>query len=141
MKKTEKQIEEEVVFNVEFYDVDSLKIVYHGKYVKYMEKARCALLNKIGYTYLDMVETGYSFPVVDIKLKYVRSLRFGDRVRVKAVLVEYENCLKVKYEIYNDKTGEVTTRCESTQMVVEVATGETKYVCPDIFIERVRKLL
>ncbi|MCR5218042.1 thioesterase family protein [Treponema sp.] len=135
-----KKITEEIVFNVEFYDVDSMKIVYHGNYIKYMEKARCALLDKIGYGYLQMEETGYSFPVVDVKVKYVRSLRFGDRARVKATLVEYENCLKVKYEIYNDKTGELTTKCESTQMVVEMATGETKFFCPQIFIDRVKEL-
>ncbi|MBQ2464452.1 MAG: hypothetical protein II507_05635 [Treponema sp.] len=43
-----KNISEEIVFNVEFYDVDSMRIVWHGNYVKYMEASRCALLNKIG---------------------------------------------------------------------------------------------
>ena len=46
-----KNISEEIVFNVEFYDVDSMRIVWHGNYVKYMEASRCALLNKIGYNY------------------------------------------------------------------------------------------
>lgn len=141
MTSKKKQISEEITFNVEFYDVDSMKIVYHGNYIKYMEKARCALLNKIGYNYISMEESGFSFPVVDVKIKYVRSLRFGDVGRCKATLVEYENCLKVKYEIYNDKTGLLTTKCESTQMVIENASGETKFFCPQVFIERVRKLL
>jgi len=39
----------EVELTVEFFDVDSMQIVWHGNYLKYMERARCALLDKIGY--------------------------------------------------------------------------------------------
>jgi acyl-CoA thioester hydrolase len=38
----------ETEFTVEFYDVDSMEIVWHGNYVKYLEKARCVLLDHIG---------------------------------------------------------------------------------------------
>ena len=40
-------IEASVEFRVEFYDVDSMGVVWHGNYVKYMELGRCALLDKI----------------------------------------------------------------------------------------------
>ena len=29
---------------VEFYDLDPMNVVWHGNYVKYLEKARCDLL-------------------------------------------------------------------------------------------------
>ncbi len=44
---------------VPFYDVDSMRIVWHGHYVKYIEDARCVLLDKLGYNYLAMEESGY----------------------------------------------------------------------------------
>ena len=81
------------------------------------------------------------FPVVDIKVKYLHSLRFGEKARVVAGLTEYENCIKITYEIYNAETGELCTKAESTQMAVEIKTMETKFVCPKVFIERVEKLL
>ena len=136
-----KNISEEIVFNVEFYDVDSMRIVWHGNYVKYMEASRCALLNKIGYNYNDMEVSGVAFPLVDIHFKYVRSLRFMDRVRAVATLVEWENCIKIKYEFYNAKTGEITTKAESTQMGVNIASGETMFVCPEIFVKKVEAML
>ena len=136
----EQNITEELTFPVEFYDVDSMRVVWHGNYVKYIEKGRCALLDKIGYGYLQMVEDGYSFPVTDIKVKYIRSLMFGDTARIKATLVEYENRIKIKYEIYNDKTGVLTTKAESTQMAVKVSTGETCFICPETFTGKVEKL-
>ncbi len=134
-------VEEEIVFPVEFYDVDSMKVVWHGNYVKYMEKGRCALLDKIGFGYLEMEKEGVAFPVVDVKLKYKKSLRFGDKVRVVSSLTEYENCIKISYEIYNAKTGELCTKGESTQMAVEISSMETKFVCPKVFVDKVEALL
>lgn len=134
-------LREEIIFDVEFYDVDSMGVVWHGNYVKYMEKARCALLDRIGFGYLSMVEAGYMFPVVDVKLKYVKSLRFGEKVRAVAMLVEYENRIKIKYEFYNAETGELTTKAESSQMAVKIETGESEFVCPASFIEQVEALI
>ncbi len=38
-----------------FFDVDSMNVVWHGHYVKYLEVARCALLDQIGHNYNDML--------------------------------------------------------------------------------------
>ncbi len=134
-------VSETIVFPVEFYDVDSMRIVWHGNYVKYMEKARCALLDKVNFGYLEMEKNNFEFPIVELKLKYIRSLVFGHKVKAVATLVEYENCIKIKYEFYDYETGMLTTKGESTQMAVEMPSGESKLVCPRIFIDRVKKVL
>ena len=128
-------------FTVEFYDVDSMSIVWHGNYIKFFEKARCALLGKIGYSYLDMQESGWMFPVTSISAKYISPLGFLDRVRAKAELVEYENCIKIRYELYEAKTGRLCTKGESTQMAVKASNGESQIVCPKIFTEKVEAML
>ena len=43
---------------VPFFDVDTMNVVWHGHYVKYLEVARCALLDKIGHNYTAMLEAG-----------------------------------------------------------------------------------
>ena len=134
-------ISEEMIFKVEFYDVDSMRVAWHGNYVKFIERGRCALLDKIGYGYLQMVDDGHAFPVTELKIKYVRSLAFGEEARIKASLIEYENRLKIRYEIYNAKTGVLATKAESTQMAVKMETGETCFVCPEKLIARVEALL
>jgi acyl-CoA thioester hydrolase len=48
---------------VPFFDVDTMHVVWHGHYVKYLEVARCALLDKIGHNYTAMVDSGYAWPV------------------------------------------------------------------------------
>lgn len=141
MEKNKNFIQTEIIFPVEFYDVDSMRIVWHGNYVKYMEKARCALLDSVGFGYLEMEKSNFEFPVVDVKLRYLRSLRFGEKVKAQARLVEYENCIKIKYEFFSESTGELTTKAESTQMAVNLKTGETCFVCPEIFLNRVEAKL
>ena len=131
---------EEIEFTVEFYDVDSMGIVWHGNYIKYFEKARCALLGRIGYGYREMKASGWAFPVTAVSVKYVSSLVFQDRVRARAALTEYENCIKIKYELYNAATGRLCTKGESTQMAVNMATGESSFVCPEIFTAKVESL-
>jgi acyl-CoA thioester hydrolase len=134
-------ISAEIEFIVEFYDIDSMQIVWHGHYIQYFERARCALLNKIGYGYREMRDSGWAFPVTAISAKYIAPLRFQDRVRARAALTEYENCIKIKYELYNAETGRLCTKGESTQMAVDMASGESRIVCPRVFIDRVEALL
>ncbi len=141
MSREKPFITETIVFPVEFYDVDSMRIVWHGNYVKYMEKARCALLDKIGFGYLEMVKQGYEFPVVSLNIKYIRSLVFCHHVRAVAGLIEYENCIKIRYEFYDDESGTLTTRAESSQMAVKMPEGETKFACPQTFIEKVEQMM
>lgn len=133
-------VTEETLVTAEFFDVDAMNIVWHGNYVKYMEVARCALLDKIGYGYKEMIKEGYAYPVTSINLKYVKSLYFAEKAKVKTYLVEYENCIKIKYEIFNEK-GELCTKAESTQMALNIEKKESCFESSPWLIERVEKIL
>jgi acyl-CoA thioester hydrolase len=134
-------ISAETEFIVEFYDVDPMQVVWHGNYIKYFELARRVLLDKIGYGYLAMEESGYAFPVIDVSVKYIGSLKFKDRARVKAILEEYENRLRIKYEITNAETEKLTTRGISTQMAYDIKRGESCFVCPPVLIQKVEAII
>ena len=131
----------EIEFKVDFNDCDPMRIVWHGNYINYFERARCALLDKIGYNYIAMEESGYLFPVTEVKSKYMKSLRFGDICRARATLVEYENMIKINFELFNAKTGELTTKGTVSQICVDAKTGETQFVCPKIWTEKVEFFL
>ena len=122
---------------IEFYDLDPLRIVWHGNYINYFEMGRSSLLAKVNYDYNEMEKSGYAWPVVDLSIKYRRPLHFKDRIRIKSVLMEYENCLKIKFEIINVQTGEIVTMGSSTQMAFDIQAGESCFASPAIFIERV----
>jgi acyl-CoA thioester hydrolase len=126
---------------IEFYDLDPLRVVWHGNYINYFEIGRRALLEKIGYSYDEMEKSGYAFPVVEISVKYLGPLRFRDRARIKAILAEYENCLMIRYEIYNAQTGLLTTKGLSTQMAYDIMKNESHFVCPEVLIKKVESFI
>ena len=134
-------LQAEVEILVQFYDIDMMEIVWHGHYVKYFEQARCALLDRLGHNYRQMRNSGYAWPVIDLQVRYVRGAQFGQRLRVRADLVEWENRLKINYLISDAETGERLTRGSTVQVAVEVATREMQFTSPALFVDAVRRAI
>jgi acyl-CoA thioester hydrolase len=131
----------EVEVVVPFFDVDSMDVVWHGHYVKYLEMARCALLDRIGHNYTQMKAAGYVWPVIDLQLRYARAARFGQRLSVRAELVEWQNRLKIHYLLSDARSGERMTRASTVQVAVNLADGIMQLASPQVFIEAVERHL
>ena len=126
----------EVELTVPFHDVDMMGVVWHGNYFRYFEIAREALLNQFNYGYRQMKESGYLWPVVDTRVKYRDVLTFEQRFRVRARIEEYENRLRIGYEIFAADSGKRTTAGYTIQVAVEEKSREMSFVSPDILFER-----
>ncbi|WP_278438652.1 acyl-CoA thioesterase [Pseudomonas oryzihabitans] len=140
MRKTG-ALQVEVEMQIPFFDVDMMEIAWHGHYVKYLEVARCALLDRLDHNYLQMRESGYGWPVIDLQIRYIRPLLFQQRVRVRADLVEWENRLKLNYLISDAATGERLTRASTVQVAVDMASREMQLASPRVFIDAVERAL
>lgn len=119
-----------------FHDVDSMRVVWHGNYLRYFELARCALLKSFGYDYLDMEASGYLWPVVDLRVKYVKPTRYDQPIRVTARLVEFENRMKINYLIEDQATGAKLTEGYTIQVAVAMASGEMEFVSPPVLRQK-----
>lgn len=131
----------EVEIEVPFFDVDSMDVVWHGHYVKYFEVARCALLDRIGHNYRDMRDAGYAWRVIDLQVRYVRGAVFGQKIVVRAELIEWENRLVINYLIRDAASGERMTRGSSTQVAVHVPTREMQFSSPVVFVSAVERAI
>jgi acyl-CoA thioester hydrolase len=121
---------------VQFFDLDPMEIVWHGHYVKYLEVARCALLDKIGYNYVQMKASGYAWPIIDLHLRYVAPATFGQMLTLRAEIVEWENRLKIDYLISDAATGRRLNKASTIQVAVEIASGEMCFVSPRILFDK-----
>ena len=126
----------EIIINIPFHDVDVTRVVWHGHYVKYMEIARCTLLDKINYNYIQMERSGYSWPVIDLRIRYARPLYFQQKIRVKVRLSEWENRLKIKYLFEDFDTGQRLTRAYSVQVAVDIVKNEMLLASPEIIYQK-----
>jgi len=120
-----------VQVDIPFEDVDMFGVVWHGNFAKYFERVRCALLQDIGYTYINMREQGYMYPVVDLQFKFIKPIAFGQKVDVVATLVEWEHMLKLEYEVRDYTSGEIFTKGSSKHAAVVIETMELLRVCPN----------
>ncbi|SDP19368.1 acyl-CoA thioester hydrolase [Ralstonia sp. 25mfcol4.1] len=119
-----------------FHDLDPMNVVWHGNYIRYFELARCALLREIDYDYPRMRDSGYAWPVVDLRVKYMRPLVYGQAVEVHATIVEWENRLKIEYEVRDAASGQRLTKGYSIQVAVDMQTQEMLYVCPPVLFQK-----
>jgi acyl-CoA thioester hydrolase len=134
-------ISAEVMVTAQFGDLDPMNVVWHGTYVRYLEQARSALMDRIGYNYLEMNASGYIWPIIDLRLRYIRPIRLLQQVAISATLAEYENRLRIDYRCRDSVSREVLTKATSTQVALNAATHELCLECPPALVDRVRASL
>ncbi|CAB3710669.1 acyl-CoA thioesterase [Trinickia soli] len=124
---------------VPFHDVDAMNVCWHGHYLKYFEIGRAALLRAFDYDYPAMQASGYLWPIVEAHLKYVRPAAYGQALDVRTELLEFENRLKIGYEIVDVASGERLTKGYTIQVAVCATTRELQFVSPPIVFDKLEQ--
>ncbi|MDC3388622.1 acyl-CoA thioesterase [Flavobacteriaceae bacterium] len=93
-----------------FSDVDSLQIVWHGKYVKYFEDAREYFGKKYKFGYMDFYRNKCMLPIVDVQVSYKKMVGYEETLKVKITYVPTDSAKVVfTYEIFNEANELVCT--------------------------------
>jgi acyl-CoA thioester hydrolase len=125
----------------QFYDLDPLNIVWHGHYPRFLELGRVAVMERIGYSYDEMVESGFAWPIIDLRMRYARPMRLNKSVRITAGIVEWENTLRIAYLIKDIETGQRVMRASSSQVALRIGASEMLWVTPPILREKLAPFL
>jgi len=73
----------ELIVPVHFSDVDSMKLVWHGHYLRYCEDAREAYCAARGLSYKTMEDEGCVAPVARLQIEYLAPARMGYHLQVR----------------------------------------------------------
>ena len=73
---------------VQPHHTDYAGVVWHGSYIAWMEEARVECLRSIGIEFADLVALGCDLPVVEMSVRYHRSLQLGSAAVVKTRMEE-----------------------------------------------------
>lgn len=119
---------------VRFSEVDSMKVVWHGEYVRYFEDGREAFGREwAGMGYMDIYEAGYTAPIVDLQLQYLRPLHIGESAIVETRYYASEAAkLCFGYTIFRADDGAEVARGESVQVFVD-SQGELSLNSPEFY--------
>lgn len=71
-------------FNVRVYyeDTDSMGVVYHANYLRFLERARTELMGSLGTTVAQWTERGFIFPIYSINIVFKAPARLCDELVV-----------------------------------------------------------
>lgn len=104
---------------VRFEEVDSLGIVWHGRYPSYFEDARVALGQKYGIGYMDFYSQGVIAPIKKMHFDYYRPLRFDETMQIEGIL-HWSEAARLNFEfIIRNGSGELSTTGYSVQMLLD----------------------
>jgi acyl-CoA thioester hydrolase len=105
---------------VRFEEVDSLGIVWHGRYASFFEDARVTLGDRYGIGYMDFHGNGVVTPIRKLHVDYFRPLRFKETFTIECIF-HWTEAARLNMEfILRNRAGETTTTGYSVQMMLDL---------------------
>lgn len=114
-------LEDTIRIQVRFSEIDSMRRVWHGSYVKYLEDGREAFGRRYpGIGYADMVAAKILAPIVDVHIKYVGPLELND-VAILTTRYVYKRGARLDfaYEIRRERDNQLCITATTTQLFID----------------------
>ena len=89
---------------VKYYECDRMGITHHSNYVRFMEEARIAWMDSLGYGFERMEAEGVVSPVMEIECAYKHPTTFKDVIDIDVEVAEL-SALKISFS-YTMRVGE-----------------------------------
>jgi acyl-CoA thioester hydrolase len=116
---------------VRFGEVDSMSIVWHGNYVKYLEEGRESFGQHFGISYLEIYSHGIMAPVVNMNIDYKKQVQYGDSVVVETEYIDTEAAkIQFKYRLFRKSDGELVATARTTQVFITLEREMLLYPPP-----------
>ena len=124
---------------VRFGEVDSMRIVWHGNYLKYFEDGRESFGTRYSLGYLEVYKHNVMIPIVKVNCDYKKPLEYGDTAIVETRFVNSEAAkIMFEYEIYRKSDNELVATGSSMQVFL-TPDHELLLTPPLFFIEWKKK--
>lgn len=107
-------------FNIRFSEIDAMRVVWHGVYVKFLEDVREYFGRQFGLGYNLIESNGFYAPIVDLSIQYKQPLFYGMTPEITAI---YRPTLSAKivfdYEIRNTTNESLVATAHSVQVFMD----------------------
>ena len=124
--------ESSVEFRVRYSETDQMGVAYHGHYLAWCEMARTEHMRRLGVRYRDLEDRGVRLAVSDAHVRFAKSARYDDPLRVSAWLTAVgSRLIAFGYRIQRTDDGAVLATAETTLVSVD-GTGRPTRLPPDV---------
>ena len=73
----------QVEHRVNYSEVDQMGVVYHARYLVWLDMARTEYLRRQGMSYRELEERGYRLAVGEVVIRYRQPARYDDPLRIR----------------------------------------------------------
>lgn len=104
---------------VYYADTDSYGVVWHGTYLRWMEKGRVLFCDELGLDLVELKAADIAIPVANLNIRYKSSAVINEHISVKTT-VSKVTPLSVTFRqvVYNTETNQVHTDAEVVVVAV-----------------------
>lgn len=118
---------------IRFSEVDAMKVVWHGNYVKYLEDGREAFGKEYALGYSDVYAKNVMTPIVKLEMNFKNYLHHNEQIRVET---EFKNTQAAKiifdYKIFRCSDNKEVLQAQSIQVFTDI-TGELLLTNPPFY--------
>jgi acyl-CoA thioester hydrolase len=112
----------ETTHRVNYSEIDQMGVVYHARYLVWLDVARCEHLRRTGMSYRELEERGFRMVVAGLSVRYLRGARYDDEVRVRCWVREVASRKVVfAYAVDRISDGELLVTATTTMFVLDAA--------------------
>lgn len=124
---------------VRFSEVDSMAVVWHGNYVKYLEDGREAFGREYGLGYNDVFANGYMTPIVKMELNYLKTTNYGEELTIESKLIPTDAAKVVfEYRIFRKSDSQLVLKAQTVQVFMDLE-GNMELTNPPFYLEWKKK--
>lgn len=132
--------ESSVEFRVRYSETDQMGVAYHGHYLAWCEMARTEHMRRLGVRYRDLEDRGFRLAVSDAHVRFAKSARYDDQLRVWAWLTEVASRrIAFGYRIERLDDGAILATAETS--LVSLAGDGRPSRLPDDVLARLEELI
>ena len=112
---------------INYYETDKMGIVHHSNYIRFLEEARCYMLDEMGIPYSYLEEQKIMIPVLWVNCSFKQHVTFDNIIIIEPYIKDFNGVrLTVGYNVTNKGNGNI------------VLTGETKHCFTDTNLRPIR---
>ena len=111
--------ESSVELRVRYGETDQMGVAYHAHYLVWCELARTEHMRRLGVRYRDLEDGGVKLAVASASLRYARSARYDDLLRVTAWIADVgSRRVTFRYRVERPEDGALL--CTAETMLVSL---------------------
>lgn len=124
---------------VDYSETDQQGVVYHARYLVWLDVARTEHLRAVAMSYGDLETAGVRLMVSELTIRYRRSARYDDPIRVRTWIRTVETRrVTFGYAVEHDESGLLLATASTALFVLDTAQRLSRF--PDDVLARLRPI-